>query len=111
MVKNSEELNIIITNYGKQLETLFDGVEIRLFGSYLNNCAKPYSDIDLAVISPDFNGIDYITALKLLNRLKNNICVDIEAIPIAYDDFIAPKLGSIAYEVSKNSKLVYKATF
>lgn len=111
MVKNNEELNVIINNYGKQLETLFDGIEIRLFGSYLNNSANPDSDIDLAIISPDFNGIDYITALKLLNRLKNNICIDIEAIPIAYDDFINPKLGSIAYEVTKNSKLVYKAKF
>ena len=94
--------------YGELLSTLFDDVEIRLFGSYHHGSANQHSDIDLAIISPDFSDIDYMLSLKLLNRLKINIDVEIEPISFTPDEIQNPQLGSIASIVAKDSEVIYK---
>ena len=82
-------------------------MEIRLFGSYHHNTATRHSDIDLAVISSDFVDIDYLLSLKLLNRLKIKIDVDIEPIALVPEELKNPELGSIASAISKDSELIY----
>ena len=50
-----KDLNTAIINFKKSL--LDQGIEVPylwLFGSYAKGCAKMYSDIDLAVFSPQF---------------------------------------------------------
>ncbi|MBF0312025.1 MAG: nucleotidyltransferase domain-containing protein [Oligoflexia bacterium] len=94
-------------NYGKVLERIFDDVEIRLYGSYHRNAATKDSDIDLAVISPDFRDMNYLLSLKILNRLKLGVDLDIEPISLTPEEFQNPLIGSIAYSVAKDSETVF----
>jgi len=49
-----------------------------LFGSYANGMNHEYSDIDIAVVSDDFEGISFYDNRKIRNA-KFNSSIDIEA--------------------------------
>ncbi len=104
------EIEEVSIKYGKLLDSLFDNIEIRLFGSYYHRKSHKYSDIDLAIISTDFLGMDYIIALKLLNRLKVNIDNDIEPIALTPHELTDPQIGSIAFEIAQNSRIIFKSS-
>ncbi len=107
MVRTQAEVREIATIFGRKLSELFDDVEIRLFGSYYRNEAKDGSDIDLAVISSDFCDMDYILSLKILNRIKNSIAVDIEPISLTPEELSVPQIGSISSYIAKGNECVY----
>lgn len=107
--KNSIKENIL--KYAYEVDKLFDGIEVRLFGSFYKGKTTPYSDIDLAIISEDFKGIDYILALKILNRIKIGIDNSIEAIPVIPEDILTPQLGSIEYDIAQGNELIFKSDF
>jgi predicted nucleotidyltransferase len=109
MARSRSEVISSAQKYGELLSTLFDDVEVRLFGSYHHNNANQHSDIDLAVISSDFADMDYMLSLKLLNRLKVNIDVEIEPISLTPEEFQHPELGSIASVIAKDSVLIFKS--
>ena len=108
MVRSKDEILKSAQLFGEKVSELFDDVQIRLYGSYFRNEARAGSDIDLAVISPDFNEMNYILALKVLNRIKNKIDVEIEPIAITPEEMENPDIGSIASYISKENLLVYK---
>jgi predicted nucleotidyltransferase len=107
------EVHSLIQKYGREVELVFSKVEIRLFGSYFEKRATQDSDIDVAVISCDFLGIDTYVAMKILNRLRRKVpeAVLIEAIPLTPEEFKNPDVGSIAFEIAQKSELVFKADF
>jgi predicted nucleotidyltransferase len=107
MVRSKDEILKSANLFGEKVSELFDDVQIRLYGSYYRNEARPGSDIDLAVISPDFNEMNYILALKVLNRIKNKIDVEIEPIALTPEEMETPEIGSIASYISKENLLVY----
>ncbi|HPI40330.1 MAG TPA: nucleotidyltransferase domain-containing protein [Pseudobdellovibrionaceae bacterium] len=108
MVRTKTEILRDALLFGQKVSELFDDVEIRLFGSYYRNEAKEGSDIDFAVISPDFSEMNYLLSLKILNRIKNQINVEIEPIAITPEELASPDVGSMASYISKESLLVYK---
>jgi predicted nucleotidyltransferase len=111
VLRTKNEIIKIAEEYGKVLDELFDGVELRLFGSYHKNKQTINSDIDIAVISNDFENIEYLTSLKLLNRLKLKVDRSIEPISMTKKDIEQADIGSIEYEVSKNSDVVFRSKF
>ena len=58
--------------------------KVILYGSWVNGTPTEYSDIDLAVFSPDF-GKHKLKELQLLSRLAWEVDVAIEAIPYSTD--------------------------
>jgi predicted nucleotidyltransferase len=59
---------------------------IYLFGSYANGKAHEYSDIDLAVLSDDFEGIRYFDNLKISpSKLRTNRRLELH--PYKTEDF------------------------
>jgi predicted nucleotidyltransferase len=109
MARSKEEVIESSIKFGKEVSRLFDNVEIYLYGSYLKGTAKNESDIDLAVVSTDFVDMGYIVSLKILNKLRIPIDLDIEPIAILPDEMENPMLGSIASYIKKESQLVYKS--
>ena len=103
-MRKKREILAIAKKYKTILDDIFDEVEIRLFGSYYKGTANKWSDIDLAVISPNFKDIPYILSLKILHKLRLKVSDEIEALPMTREDLISPPLGSIEYEISKHSK-------
>lgn len=57
-----------------------------LFGSYANNTANKYSDIDIAIVSDDFTG-DLWEDKKTLRNYKSKISWDISPLPLNKYDF------------------------
>jgi predicted nucleotidyltransferase len=57
-----------------------------LFGSYASNHAGQWSDIDVAVVSPDFSDDRYDERLRLM-KLSTEIDNRIEPVPFRSDDF------------------------
>jgi len=57
-----------------------------LFGSYAKGTEHEFSDIDVAVVSEDFEGIRLFDNIRL-GKPRVNTCVDIETHPYRPEDF------------------------
>lgn len=78
--------------------------KIILFGSYAKEKAKPWSDIDICVVSKEFgkNGYDEMVMLK---KLTIDIDSMIEPHPYNLKDLNNP-LDPLAFEIKKTGKVV-----
>lgn len=77
-----------------------------LFGSYSRGNPKDFSDIDIAVVSPDFEGgteKDY----RILDRAARKINVLIEALPYRPEDFKNFEKGDFIDEIINTGKIIY----
>ncbi|MCL2195314.1 MAG: nucleotidyltransferase domain-containing protein [Oscillospiraceae bacterium] len=63
--------------YAHEVQRMLSPQAIVLFGSYANDTAHAYSDIDIAIILNDFRG-NYLETSKQLYKLRRNISADIE---------------------------------
>ena len=106
-----EQVAQIALDFGNRLQGVFASVELRLFGSYLKNSANRYSDLDLAVVSPDFAGMETYTAMKILQRIKLQVNNVIEPIPVTPQELASPEMGTLSYDIAQNSKSVFKAPY
>ena len=68
-----------------------------LFGSYAPGQATPDSDIDIAVISPDF-GKDYVEEAVMLKRISEDIELDISPRPYSLDEYRKASRGQFLYD-------------
>ncbi|MFH0887405.1 MAG: nucleotidyltransferase domain-containing protein [bacterium] len=57
-----------------------------LYGSYAKGEARQDSDIDIAIISPDFSGNRYFDTLKIIS-MRRNIDCRIEPVTYKPEDF------------------------
>jgi uncharacterized protein len=84
------------------LEARLDNINIEqaiFFGSYANGTNNEWSDIDIAVISKDFEGVRLLDNIKLSkSRLRTNI--DLETHPYRPEDFTTDNL--FVKEILKN---------
>jgi predicted nucleotidyltransferase len=79
MVKKISEIKKIIRAYKKELKRHNIHVtKTILYGSYARGNAKPYSDIDLIVISPDLARFSPLKRQELLARLTIPINAPLE---------------------------------
>ena len=79
-----------------------------LFGSYAEATPRPWSDIDLAVISPDFHGGTEEDHL-LLAEVARLITPQIEAIPYMPEDFEACDPRSFESVILKRGRVVFES--
>ncbi|WP_027364684.1 nucleotidyltransferase domain-containing protein [Desulfotruncus alcoholivorax] len=68
-----------------------------LFGSYAKGNAVETSDIDVAVISPDF-GQDYVEEAVLLKEISENIDLDISPRPYSLEEYKKVNSGQFLYD-------------
>lgn|SRR3989338_11271127 len=81
--------------------------KIILYGSYAKQKQKSYSDIDLAVISPQF-GKDEIDEMMLLSKLAWKASDRIEPIPLTTKQ-LQMDYHPLIDEIKKYGKIVYKS--
>jgi predicted nucleotidyltransferase len=93
---DKEAVLAIISDFRKALEAAGIGVEkVILFGSYAAGNWRPGSDIDLVVISEDFEGKGYWERIDILSDAIFKVFKPIEAVAMtpheweAGDSFIA----------------------
>lgn len=95
----------LIAAYKNILEKNGIAVEkIILFGSYAKGTAKPWSDLDLCVVSKNF-GKDYEDELSFLNRLTIRVDPMIEPHPYHPKD-LADFYDPLAHEINKTGKVI-----
>ncbi|OGP69032.1 MAG: hypothetical protein A2170_06215 [Deltaproteobacteria bacterium RBG_13_53_10] len=105
MVKKRREIKKIVSKYKNSLETLGINVsQIILYGSYAKNRAKEYSDIDIAVVSPDFKKLDLFERQELLSKAHHKFGEPIEPIGLTPEQ-LKEKKGFIR-EIVENGVVI-----
>ena len=104
-----KEIYNIITAYKHKLEAL--GIKVRsiiLYGSYASGNAKEDSDIDLAVISDDFENMDLWDRLCLLGRARVGIKRPMEILGFTEAEFEAKHSGTFVGDEIKTKGVEVK---
>lgn len=109
MVKTKTELNKIIKYFISNLKKKIRISYVISFGSYARGNPRPYSDIDVAVISPDFNEMDEIKAMQFLSLEAKDSEALIEPISFPSKELKHIEKGSFLDYILKNGRIVYKA--
>jgi len=102
--KRIKNLKKLLNAYRKMLEKKIRVKKLILFGSYAQGTPRDYSDIDVAVISPDFQGgtlEDYL----LLGRAAREVTPLIEAFPYTPHDLKKRRPGDFLDEILKTGKV------
>lgn len=82
--------------------------QLILFGSYANGKAKPYSDIDIAVISPSFEGKGILKRQELLGEAIYPLQEPIEALGYTPKEYKNVAPASFLAEIISTGKIIYK---
>lgn len=92
MVKIPSEIVNVIQSFIKLLQEENIKIEkVILFGSYAKGTQRRDSDIDLAIISPDFKEEECIKNMTLLLCKANLLKADIQTIPFSIEEYNEPK--------------------
>jgi len=75
-----------------------------LYGSYAKGKAKPYSDIDICIVSPSF-GKDLVDEMVKLRQISRRVDDRIEALPFGMDDIDNP-YDPLAAEIRRFGQVV-----
>lgn len=78
-----------------------------LFGSYAKNKANKWSDIDIAIISPDFGKGGYLNESLLLMEIRREVNSLISPEPYSVEEYNKAKKGDFLYdEILRKGKLI-----
>lgn len=101
MVKKQDEIVRIVRAYVQKVQKYYRVEQVILFGSYATGSAREYSDIDLAIVSPDFRGKPEMEILEHLSRLAMNVDTSLEVLAFTPEDLESPDKRSFKYQVKK----------
>jgi predicted nucleotidyltransferase len=107
VVATTLELENVFEDFAKRLEAGITVEAIVLYGSYARGNAYEGSDIDVAVISPDFEGVP--TYLRQRTIAKHSLRRDGRISPIGYasSEYHDPPPYSFLAEIVRTGKVVY----
>ncbi|MHB1044272.1 MAG: nucleotidyltransferase domain-containing protein [Eubacteriales bacterium] len=93
-----KHVEVIVKEYIKAIRARNIRVEKAiLFGSYAKGKATKDSDIDIAVISPDF-GKDYIEEAVMLKEISEGIDLDISPRPYSLEEYRTSGRGQFLHD-------------
>ena len=78
-----------------------------LFGSYADGSNGEDSDIDLAIISSDFEKMKVMEKIDLLSRVPLAVDSRIEALGFATKDFLKPAMPSLLDVIKRKGKALF----
>ncbi|NSW83934.1 MAG: nucleotidyltransferase domain-containing protein [Syntrophothermus sp.] len=103
MDKSNLEIHKTIENFKKSLSKYGINVEKAfLYGSHAKGTAHQFSDIDLIVISPDFEGLNFKQRCEVLGRAIVEVMEPIEPLAYTPEEFAALELPSIGAMIANN---------
>lgn len=94
------------------VESLQKGIRVEavvLYGSYALGSPDEWSDIDLAVISPDFEGLPMSRRQEMISRLTVHRYPRLSPIGYPSSEYHNPGAGSFLREIKRTGKVVYPA--
>lgn len=101
-----DRLRQILDAYVTALRQHISVDQVILFGSYARNSADEDSDIDVAVVSPDF-GRDILHDLQLLAGLRKHADFRIQALAYTPEQVEQCQTGTFLHEILQTGKTIY----
>ncbi|MBI5300453.1 MAG: nucleotidyltransferase domain-containing protein [Deltaproteobacteria bacterium] len=101
MVKTKNQIKTIIKAFVKEVRKSYRVEQAILFGSYVSGKATEFSDIDLAIVSPDFRGRPEMEILMDLSRKAMKIDTSLEVLAFTPEELVSPDPLSFSYQVKK----------
>ena len=107
MANAEVEVTDIIESVVRQLKPELPVTKVILFGSYVSGVTRKWSDIDVAIVSPNFSGVPLWRRQELLAALLPQ--ADVRLSPLAYspEELSSPTL--FLREIIRTGKVVYEA--
>jgi predicted nucleotidyltransferase len=109
MVATASELEEAISGFAQRLQEGIRVEAIVLYGSYAHGRAHEWSDIDLAVISPDFEGVPMWKRQETIARLSIHRHRGIAPIGYPSSEYHNPGRHSFLREIIRTGRVVYQA--
>ncbi len=109
MAATATELDASISDFVQLLERGIRVEAIVLYGSYAGGRPREWSDIDVAVISPDFEGVPLWRRQEIIAELT--LDRDRRLAPIGYpsSEYHNPGRHSFLREIIRTGRMVYEA--
>lgn len=109
MVATATDLEKIISAFVALLSNVVRVEAVILYGSYVNGSPDEWSDIDIAVISPDFEELVMWERQRIISRAT--VDRDASLAPIGYpsSEYHNPGPHSFLREIIRTGKVVYQA--
>ena len=110
MVATAAELKQAIDDFIRLLQEGIRVEAVILYGSYVSG-GEPHewSDIDLAIISPDFEGKSLPERQRIISKLTFERVSHIEPISYPSSEYHNPGPHSFLGEIIRTGKIVYEA--
>ena len=109
MVKKFDEIEKIVSQYIENLKKQIRIERVILYGSYAEGNANEYSDVDLAIISPDVTDENFIEYLQMITRLiPRRIKVEIEPLIFSSDEYENVSPLEFLGEIKKKGKVLFE---
>jgi predicted nucleotidyltransferase len=111
MVRTRSQVKRLVTQYVQNLETR--GIRVQtvvLFGSYARKAAHVGSDIDIAVIAPQFARLNIRERYETLGMANMELRAPIQAIGYAPRQWRYCERGSFIDEIQRTGQIIYRRT-
>jgi predicted nucleotidyltransferase len=109
MVATATELEHAISDLVQSLQRGIQVEAVVLYGSYAHGAPHEGSDIDLAVISPDFEGVPLSKRQDMIARLSVHRYPNLAPIGYPSNEYHNPGRHSFLREVLRTGRVVYPA--
>jgi len=99
-----KKINNIIRRYREFLEK--SGIRVKkiiLYGSYASGKPKEWSNIDIVVISNNFEKMDFWERLVVLGRVTTKVMEPLEVLGYAEEEYISERQGTFIGDEVKSS--------
>ncbi len=109
MVVEAAELGTAVSDF---IDQLLKGIRVEavvLYGSYASGTADEDSDIDLAVISPDFEDVPMWRRQEIIADLSVHRYRDLSPIGYPSSEYHDPGRHSFLREIIRTGRVVYEA--
>ena len=109
MVAADVEIGEIVQRVVDELRGSIQVSTVILFGSYANGAPRKSSDIDVAIISPDFSGVPLWRRQEMLAEVLPD--ADVRLSPIGYspEEASSPGPHSFLREIIRTGRVVYES--
>ncbi len=110
MVTSQAEVERAISRFIEDLQKGIDVEAVILYGSHVHGPPHEWSDIDIAVISPDFEGLPINERQSVISRLTwRERDGRIEPIGYPSSEYHNPGRHSFLREIIRTGRVVYEA--
>ena len=112
MVYRKDEPEKILSQFIKETKKRIPVQKVILFGSHAKGTPKKWSDIDIAVISVKFAGMNDLERIKLLldcvHRTKYDLPVDIETFGYTPEEYESASHFDFLGIIKATGKVIYE---